>query len=145
MGFFMMADDLKLNQAIALISEAIADAYQRGKADAINAMVAAASGAMQQGGSVIAPSLTLAAHESSQNDEGGRVRAPKGSAERVIRRAINAASDKGAAVSEIMAARDGELEMMLAESSIRGELRRGEKSNPQKYVEIEGRWFIDPV
>jgi hypothetical protein len=138
-----MATDSRLQEAFLLIEQSLADAYARGRADAIDAMLKAASGVKLQSNQI---------HESPASintvrvrDEDGRQRAPRGSAERVIRRAIALVGDKGVTVSEIMEAREGELELMLADSSIRGELRRGEKLLPQKYVEINGRWFINHV
>jgi hypothetical protein len=134
-----MIDDSKLKEAFALIAEVVTASYERGRTDAINAMLQAASGAMQQSPpqKLYKPLL----HTVHSDVEEGRTRAPRGSAERVIKRALSDASVLGATVQEIMAAREGDLEMMLVDSSIRGELRRGEKSNPPKYVEIDGRWF----
>ena len=137
-----MTDDPKLKQAFALISEVVANAYERGRSDAIDAMLQAAAGAKQQ---VSGPAHTSALVVADDADDDGRKRAPRGSAERVIRRAIAGAGSAGATVAQMLDARKGELEMMLADSSIRGELRRGEKADPQKYVEIDGRWFTDLV
>jgi hypothetical protein len=139
-----MIDDPKLKHALALISEAVADAYQRGKADAISAMIAAASGAMQQGEgqNASAPSLPIPPTPPRDDDSWKCARAPRGSAERVIRRAFATVVLGGVTVHDILAVREGDLEMMLADSSIRGELRRGEKAG--KYAEIGGRWSARP-
>lgn len=138
LGLRDMSDDPRVRQAFALIAEAVSDAYQRGKADAISAMVAAASGALQQP-QAATPTKILSATPRAMSEDDGRTRAPRGSAERVIKRAIAQSGANGATVADIISARAGELEMMLVDSSIRGELRRGEKAG--KYVEIDGRWF----
>lgn len=139
-----MTDDHKLIAAFDLIRKAFSDAYKRGKADAISAMLKAATGEMQQGlpkeTEVITDKVWVA-----PDDDQGRKRAPRGSAERVIKRAITASDGRGATVQDILAARIGDDEMMLADSSVRGELRRGEKLEPPKYVELDGRWFTDPT
>jgi hypothetical protein len=138
-----MSADPKLIEAFALISAAVDAAYERGRKDAIDAMLRAASGALHDArpdalrDSIVLPSL---APDGPPNDWEDRKRAPRGSAERVIRRAILASAGNGASMPDIIAARQGELEMMLVDSSLRGELRRGEKTG--KYQEIAGRWFL---
>lgn len=137
-----MSDDPKIEQALALIAEAISDAYERGRADAIAAMVAAVKGAKQQTPAwTTAPILAFTIPDQAKREKNvdSRTRAPRGSAERVIKRAIETAKGSGVTVPDIMAARNGPLELKLVDSSIRGELRRGAKAG--KYMEHDGRWF----
>lgn len=134
-----MIEDPRIKQAFELIASVVADAYQRGRADAVDAMIKAASGALQQETPQKKQLVPVIHHASFSDNDEARQRAPRGSAERVIKRAIASSEGKGATVQDIMSVREGELEMMLVDSSIRGELRRGEKTG--KYIEIDGRWF----
>jgi hypothetical protein len=117
-----------------MIRKIEADAYERGKADAIARIMAAASGVTSPP-HVEQPSAT----EPVDKEDGVRKRAPRGSVGRLVQRVITAAADQGAIGADFMEARNGDLEMMIQESSIRSELRRGREAG--EYIEKEGRWF----
>lgn len=142
-----MGRDPRIEQALALIEAAIQaaseEAYNQGRRDALKEIVTAASATMKQLPPLADETRGHKEEEGIEASEAGRKRAPRGSAERVIRRAMEHDKDgNGVSVADIMFFRRGEEEMMLAESSIRGELRRGEKADPPRYVEDSGRWYL---
>ena len=131
-----MTEDARLNQIHTLLDEAVADAYERGRKDAFDAIAKLASG--QTGVSVNAEQTPLKPRPRVLRKEfSDRKRAPRGSVETVIRRALDQ-NPNGATLRHIMDARESEGERMVADSSIRGDLRRGLGT---KYKEIGDRWF----
>lgn len=135
----------KLDEAFDIIRKAIADAYERGRADAVSAMMNAVAGnslptpqnEIITQTKVVSTENQIALQASAASTE--RQRAERGSVGRVIQRTLQQKGPSGALVSDIVAARAGELENMIAESSIRGELRRGQRRG--EYIEKSGRWY----
>ncbi|MGL4727334.1 MAG: hypothetical protein ACRCWO_01130, partial [Bosea sp. (in: a-proteobacteria)] len=120
-----MQFDANAAEIAALVKRLLDDAYAQGRKDAIDALVRAANVATVRGEAATIETKNKPETPSneelkqSENDFSSRKRAPRGSTERVIRRAITNAHSAGVTISDIMRARDDELEMMLAESSIR--------------------------
>jgi hypothetical protein len=131
-----MAVDQRVHQIESLIAEIARDAYERGRKDALDAIVRAATG---QTGALDGskPSQPKPPIQVIGELFLGRKRAPRGSVETVIRRALDRNPD-GATLSQILDYRESDGERMIADSSIRGDLRRG---NGTKYKEIGDRWF----
>jgi hypothetical protein len=131
-----MIEDPRINQIHSLVSGAVKDAYERGRRDALDAVVKAAIG---QTGGVDISNLSRPAPPIQVVGEkiGLRKRAPRGSVGIVIRRALDANPD-GATLHQIMDSRKSEGELLMADSSIRGELRR---DDGMVYKKIGDRWF----
>lgn len=127
-----------LDPVIAMIRKIEAEAYERGKADAVTAIMAAAANVASPTSAIYLPMSDLVV----EKEDSGRKRAPRGSVGRLVQRVITAAADQGAIGADFMEARNGDLEMMIQESSIRSELRRGREAG--EYIEKDGRWFPGP-
>jgi hypothetical protein len=135
-GVMVMIVNHGMEQIQSIVMDLVKDAYERGRKDATDAIFKAATGQSAnlndrtQFDSIPSPDLTA-------TSVAGRKRAPRGSVERVIRRALDA-NPGGVTIRQIMDMRETEGERMIADSSIRGELRRGIGA---RYKEVRDRWF----
>jgi hypothetical protein len=139
-----MGESQEIELVLDAVRKAIALAYERGRGDAARAIMEAASGAI----GVVTPltTTTVARDAPDQIASGfpihrsnGRQRAPRGSVEIVIGRALDAFGDAGATVRDMMEYRQSEGELMIVDSSIRGRLRRGAQLG--EFREIGDKWF----
>jgi hypothetical protein len=134
-----MIRDPRFDQIESIISEMVKEAYERGRKDALEVIVKAATG--QTGRTLIyedddTVQATGVLYNRVRIVEGVRRRAPRGSVETVIKRTLDKYPE-GATVRQIMDERQSEGEQMIVDSSIRGELRRGAGT---KYEEKGDRW-----
>jgi hypothetical protein len=115
----------KLEQAFALIREALAEEYHRGEQDAIDRLVAAA-----RGGSPAAPSA-------SKTERGRR-----GAAEAFARRVLSSSEcpPEGYALNDIIIRAETPEEKAINYAAVRVSLWRGEKRGWAK--NIDGKWIL---
>ncbi|MDF1855016.1 hypothetical protein [Pseudooceanicola sp.] len=121
----------------ALIKRASDEAYARGKEDAKREMLM-----------LLSPGVTAAQSEDEQNntfdqeDDDAtpqRKRAPRGLPKALTMRMLSA-SRTGLTPQQIVDGAQTENEQMIAVSTIRSELRKGQKSG--LYKEVNGLWFL---
>lgn len=143
-----------LDRLQSLLSEAIEDAYARGRADAKREMLALLSNepaevtdAMPR----LASGEIEATHNSAREDGDEeavdfaarspieRKRAPKGLPRAVVDRALGEAKH-GLTPQDIAESFRNDYERMIAVSTLRGELRKG--MNEGRYYEQNGQWFL---
>lgn len=133
--------DNRLSQVEKIFNAAVNEAYERGRKDALAAIMLAASAQVKPSSAEIDQRPISKPHDSKLLEPNfGRVRAPRGSVEVVIKRTIENSGGNGASVREMMESRVGDGEMMIVDSSIRSQLRRGQRSG--EYIEINERWFL---
>jgi hypothetical protein len=122
-----------------LIEAAVADAYKRGRADAKLELRAI----LFEEGEPRA--ITMSLDDSSPLELGDdastsqRKRAPKGLPRALTERTLKSRTN-GVIPQDIVDAADNEYERMIAISSIRGELRKGQAEH--RYKEQNGLWYI---
>jgi hypothetical protein len=131
----MMARDTRLEQIDRIFEDAIKDAYERGRKDALAAILKAATGEADTAFVDIKPT-NREVTASTISQDWVRKRAPRGSVAVVIRRSLDR-HPEGATIRQMMDAREGEDELMIVGASIRGELRRFEG---EKYISEGDRW-----
>jgi hypothetical protein len=105
-------------------------AYDAGREDAKRDMLAVLSGEATEYGRLAA------------SEEGDRKRAPKGLPRRLVTRVLADMDLIGSTPQSIAEAAVTEHEKMIAVSSIRGELRKGEEEG--RYREERGYWYLTP-
>lgn len=128
--------DGTIEQIAALVRELVAEAERRGEQKALDRIRAA----IGVGDESTAP---LAARAQQRDDPSPddvatiRRRAPKGSVGTLVDRAL--ANDGGLTLAEIGATAQNDLERMIASTSIRAHLKKGEGAGV--YREDAGRWY----
>jgi hypothetical protein len=136
----IMDDNLKLEEAFNSIRKIVDAAFANGERAALQRVFAT----VQSNLGVAISNNPSSYNPISDNDikevrTFQRQRAPRGSVEKVIARAFdNDIIDNGITINEVMLERETEEEKMIAESSVRGRLREGQRSGI--YVEEGGRW-----
>jgi hypothetical protein len=128
-----MADDPRLQQAFDLIRAVIADADKRAAARMMQRLTTEVGDLGQEAGPLFKPATT-----SVRPDK----RAPHGSSERLIDRALTEAGPQGLTVLGIEAKAQTDYEKMVSASAIRNWLRENERRNPPKYRQIGGVWYL---
>jgi hypothetical protein len=123
-----MVTTSKLEQAFALMREAVAEAYHRGEQDAIERLVALARG--QSVTTVDAP---------PQTPNGKAARTPRGAPEAFVRRVL-ASEPHGLTLDEIVGRAVTPEERTISQPAVRVCLWRAEKKGWAD--NIVGKWFL---
>ena len=135
-----MDDNLKLEEAFNSIRKIVDAAFANGERAALQRVFATVQSDLGVAAS-INPSAQAQNFSNDINEVAifQRQRAPRGSVEKVIERAFdNDIIENGITISDVMLERETEEEKMIAESSVRGRLRQGQRAGT--YVEEGGRW-----
>ena len=141
-----MQKEPRIEKIIEQIGSALYEVYERGRKDVIAAVMSAANGAapslagFHDMSDIPVPRRPREAVSRAGKGKQGRIRAPRGSVQEVILRAMMQNEDKSASLDDIMAARQGADQLMIAESSVRSALRKGEKAG--EYIGADGRWIL---
>jgi len=123
-----MAEDPRLEQAFELIRAVVADADRRA-ADEIVARISGNRTVSHYQGATVHPSYP---------DK----RAPHGSSQMLIDRALAEAGDNGLTVAGIMSKAETEFEKMVSASAVRNWLKENERKRPPRYRQVGGVWYL---
>jgi hypothetical protein len=134
---FEMAEDPRLQQAFDLIRAVVADADKRATARVMQRLTNEVGDLSQETGPLF-KSATITDAKADKPDK----RAPHGSADALINRALREAGSAGLTVLGIGAKAESEYEKMVSTSAIRNWLRDCERKNPPKYRQIGGVWYL---
>ncbi len=136
-----MESDSKIPRSILqAVKDAITEAERRGYAQGVRDTMEKIKSVVDVNGDIHGESAAPNAMQSSPKPvRGGRKRAPKGLADKVIRRALT--KTPGLTPVEIeQAAKGDELEEMIKSTSFRSALRKGLQR--KLYREEGGKWFL---
>lgn len=137
-----------VEQMQQLLREAEMRGYDRGYNDGVSAakskILAAIDGGVMSTTSLFVENKehTESArypHTQREKPTQERLRAPRGLPRALIARVLKK-SPNGSTPQQIVDAAETEFEKMIAVSSIRSELRRGQEDN--RYLEVDGLWFL---
>ncbi|MFZ1430932.1 MAG: hypothetical protein WAS21_29745 [Geminicoccaceae bacterium] len=128
--------DGTIDQIATLVRELVAEAERRGEQKALD-RIRAAIGVGDESTAPLAARAQQPDDPSSDDAATIRRRAPKGSVGTLVDRAL--ANDGGLTLAEIGATAQNDLERMIAGTSIRAHLKKGEGAGV--YREEAGKWY----